>query len=88
MLILSIFTIISAYSTNTAELVIYKFIKELGLGTTIPYVSIIFSEYLPKKYRVFLTGLADCEFSMGASSEGFLSAYLLKIYSWSELLLV
>ncbi|MCP5793570.1 MFS transporter, partial [Klebsiella pneumoniae] len=36
MLILSIFTIISAYSTNTAELIIYRFITGLGLGATMP----------------------------------------------------
>lgn len=79
MLILSIFTIISAYSTNTAELIIYRFITGLGLGATMPNVSTIVSEYMPKKHRAFLTGLAGCGFLMGVSSGGFLSAYLLKI---------
>ncbi|MDC5249609.1 MFS transporter [Acinetobacter baumannii] len=88
MLILSIFTIISAYSTNTAELIIYRFITGLGLGATMPNVSTIVSEYMPKKHRAFLTGLAGCGFLMGVSSGGFLSAYLLKIFSWSELLII
>ncbi len=57
MLVLSVFTIISAYSTNTKELIIYRFITGLGLGATMPNVSTIVSEYMPKKYRAFLTGL-------------------------------
>lgn len=82
--IISMFTILSAFVTSPQELTVYRFITGIGLGIAMPNGSTLISEYVPKKFKSFFTGLAGCGFLLGVSAGGFLSAY----FHWSDLLLL
>lgn len=87
-LLFSIFTILCGFASSTQELMIYRFITGIGLGSATPNISTIVSEYMPAKRKAFLTGLVGCGFMLGISCGGLLSAYLLEGLGWAKVLIL
>ncbi len=87
-LIFTIGTIISAYSTTLQFLEIMRFITGIGLGAAMPNAVTLFSEYCPSKRRFFLVNTMFCGFPVGVALGGFLASYLTPKFGWQSILFV
>jgi MFS transporter, AAHS family, 4-hydroxybenzoate transporter len=86
--ICSIGSLISASATGLYTLAIYRFITGTGIGAAMPNCTTLASEFLPAKRRALLLNMMFCGFPFGASTAGFLVAWLVPHYGWRCVFLV
>lgn len=85
--ICSIGSLISASATGLYTLAIYRFITGTGIGAAMPNCTTLASEFVPAKRRAFLLNMMFCGFPLGASTAGFLTAWLVPHYGWRSVFL-
>ncbi len=78
----SIITILTARATSVQELLIYRFIAGVGLGSIIPQATSLVGEYSPKARRVTLIMAITVGFTAGAALGGFVAAALIPVFGW------
>ena len=76
-ILFSLASIISAFSSDLQSLVIWRFITGLGLGGAMPNAITLTAEYSPTKRRSSLVTLMFCGFTIGSALGGIASAQLL-----------
>ncbi|HEY6360523.1 MAG TPA: MFS transporter [Vicinamibacterales bacterium] len=78
----SVITILTARATTVPELLIYRFIAGIGLGSIIPQATALVGEYSPRAKRVTLIMAITVGFTAGAAFGGFVAAALIPAYGW------
>jgi AAHS family 4-hydroxybenzoate transporter-like MFS transporter len=78
----SVITILTARATSVQELLIYRFIAGVGLGSIIPQATSLVGEYSPKARRVTLIMAITVGFTAGAALGGFVAAALIPAFGW------
>jgi AAHS family 4-hydroxybenzoate transporter-like MFS transporter len=85
--ICSMGSLISASATGLHSLVIYRFITGAGIGAAMPNCTTLASEFVPAKRRALLLNMMFCGYPLGASTAGFLTAWLVPHYGWRSVFL-
>jgi MFS transporter, AAHS family, 4-hydroxybenzoate transporter len=75
----------TSYALGITELLIYRFISGLGIGTMMATTASITAEYSPTKTRDFWVSLVVAGYPVGAVLTGFVSAWLIKDHGWAYL---
>ena len=75
-------SLISASATSLSTMTAYRFITGLGIGAAMPNCTTLASEFVPAKRRALLLNLMFCGFPLGASTAGFVTAWLLPEHGW------
>lgn len=70
-------TLVTAFSSDVTQLVVFRFLTGLGLGAAMPNAATLTAEFAPERKRAFLVTVAFCGFSFGAAGGGFLSAWMI-----------
>src|SRR5688572_13957155 len=81
-LFFSVITILTARANSVQELLIYRFIAGIGLGSIIPQATSLVGEYSPKAKRVTLIMAITVGFTAGAALGGFVAAALIPAFGW------
>ena len=81
-------SLISASPTSLDAMSIYRLITGLGIGAAMPNCITLASEFVPAKRRALLLNLMFCGFPLGASTAGFVTAWLLHHHGWRLIFLV
>lgn len=86
-LICSVGSLCTASATGFVSLLILRFITGTGIGAAMPNCTTLAAEFLPARSRALLLNLMFCGFPLGASSGGFLAAWLIPHFGWRSLFL-
>src|SRR5580704_16300586 len=78
----------SSFSGDLSQLVIWRFITGLGLGSAMPNAVTMMSEFLPSRLRATLTNAMFCGFPLGAAFGGFLAAWMIPQFGWRSVLVL
>jgi AAHS family 4-hydroxybenzoate transporter-like MFS transporter len=78
----AVITLLTATASSLQELLIYRFIAGLGLGSIMPQATALIGEFSPKARRVTLIMSITVGFTAGAAFGGFIAAALLPAYGW------
>jgi MFS transporter, AAHS family, 4-hydroxybenzoate transporter len=78
----SIVTILTARATSVPELLAYRFIAGVGLGSIIPQATSLVGEFSPKRIRVTLIMAITVGFTAGAAFGGFIAQALIPPFGW------
>jgi MFS transporter, AAHS family, 4-hydroxybenzoate transporter len=78
----SLITILTARAGSVQELLIYRFIAGIGLGSIIPQASSLVGEYSPRAKRVTMIMAITVGFTAGAALGGFIAAALIPNFGW------
>jgi MFS transporter, AAHS family, 4-hydroxybenzoate transporter len=76
----------SSFSENLSQLIAWRFVTGLGLGSAMPSAVTMMSEFLPTKWRATLTNTMFCGFPLGAAFGGFLAAWIIPQFGWRSVL--
>ena len=83
-----LFTLLTAFSTNTTELMILRFLTGLGAGAAAPNAATLPSEFAPERRRLMCVTIVFAGFSLGAAAGGFLAAWMIPEFGWRSMLYV
>lgn len=81
-------TLVTAFSSDVTQLVVFRFLTGLGLGAAMPNAATLTAEFAPERKRAFLVTVAFCGFSFGAAGGGFLSAWMIPNLGWQSVLVL
>ena len=81
-------TLITAWTTNIAEMTALRCLTGLALGTAMPNAVTLTNEYCPGPRRALLTNAMFCGFSVGAGIGGLVAAWMLPIWGWRSLFIL
>ncbi|MCU4160386.1 MFS transporter [Acidiphilium sp. AL] len=88
----SIFTMVSADSSNYYELAIFRFIAGLGQGAVFPVPYLLLSEFVNKKWRGTAVGLSNSLLGLAYALNTLAGAWVLRAFpsnvAWRVLLLI
>lgn len=87
-LIFGLACLASAFSGDLDQLVAWRFVTGLGLGSAMPNAVTLTSEYCPDRRRATLTNAMFCGFPLGAALGGFLAAWMIPQFGWRSVLLL
>lgn len=87
-LLFSLPTLITAFSTSYEQLLILRFIACLGIGGVLPNIIAYVSELMPKRFRAGSVTLVTIAYACGAVAIGTMAAIILPRGHWSQLFLV
>jgi MFS transporter, AAHS family, 4-hydroxybenzoate transporter len=82
----AVFTLITAFTRNTTEMSVLRFLTGLGLGAAMPNSTTLLSEYVPDRSKSFLLATMFTGFNLGSALIGFVAAYLIPLYGWQSVL--
>lgn len=86
--LVGLFSLLTALSTSTTELMAYRFLTGIGLGGTIPNAIALSAEYSPLRRRTMLVTIMFCGFPLGAAFGGFLANELIEQFGWQAIFIV
>ncbi len=81
-------TLVSAFSHNPEQMILFRFLTGLGLGAAMPNVGTLVAEYSPRRKQALLISMVFCGFTFGAASGGFAASWLIPAYGWHAVLLM
>ena len=87
-LICGVGSLCTASATGFLSLLVLRFITGTGIGAAMPNCTTLAAEFLPARSRALLLNLMFCGFPLGASSGGFLAAWLIPHFGWRSLFLI
>jgi MFS transporter, AAHS family, 4-hydroxybenzoate transporter len=87
-LICSVGSLCTASASGFQSLLVFRFITGTGIGAAMPNCTTLAAEFLPARSRALLLNLMFCGFPLGASSGGFLAAWLIPHFGWRSLFLI
>ena len=82
MLLMSVFTFLTAGVTSFPALLVVRFFAGLGLGGATPCFITLAAEYSPKRQRAMITSILWAAYPLGAGVGGVLNSYLLPHLGW------
>lgn len=78
----AVITILTARAASVSELLLYRFIAGVGLGSIMPQATSLIGEYSPRTKRVTLIMGITVGFTAGAAFGGFVAAALIPLFGW------
>lgn len=78
----SLLTILTARVNNVGELLAMRFIAGTALGSIVPNVTALISEFSPRRVRIQLLTYVGIGFTAGAALGGFIAAALIPALGW------
>lgn len=81
-------SLLSASASGVVPLLVFRLITGLGIGAAMPNCTTLAAEFLPARRRAMLSNLMFCGFPLGASTGGFLSAWLIPRAGWRSVFLL
>jgi len=82
------FAIATAHATTFDELVVFRFLTGLGLGSAIPNIVALTTEYAPKRLQQILVTTLFCSMPLGALLGGLVSSVMLPHWGWRSVFYV
>ena len=87
-LLFGVLTLSCAFATNIGQLMVLRFVTGIGLGAAMPNAITLLSEFSPERHRAILVNTMFCGFTLGSSSGGFTSAWLITDFSWPVIFVI
>ncbi|WP_298959189.1 MFS transporter [uncultured Methylobacterium sp.] len=87
-LVFGVACLLSGFSGDLTQLVVWRFVTGLGLGAAMPNAVTLMSEYCPDARRATLTNAMFCGFPLGAAFGGFLAAWMIPHFGWRSVLVL
>jgi len=84
----AILTILTARATSANELLTYRFLAGISMGSLIPNATALIGEYSPKRLRVTMMMTISVGFTFGAAVAGFVAAALIPLWGWQSVFYV
>lgn len=75
---------LTSTSSNVVELIIWRVIVGLTIGSMLASLTSLVAEYAPARMRNFSIGLLQAGYPVGATAGGFLAVWLLPILGWKS----
>jgi MFS transporter, AAHS family, 4-hydroxybenzoate transporter len=72
----------TSFSSNTMQLLVWRFLTGLALGASLTNATALTSEYLPGKRRAALVTLMFSGVSIGAFTSGFVAPVIIEHFGW------
>ena len=82
MLLLSVFTLLTAFARSFPGLLAIRFLGGLGLGGATPCFITLAAEYAPWRRRAMLASVLWAAYPLGASLGGVVNAYVIPALGW------
>ncbi|ROL69166.1 4-hydroxybenzoate transporter [Pseudomonas chlororaphis] len=86
-LVLGVFSLLSALARNPLEMAVIRFFAGLGLGAIMPNCVTLACEYMPERRRGLMITLMYSGFNIGSGLGGFIAAGLVPAFGWQSALL-
>ena len=86
-LVMGVGSLLTALSSDTNDLFIYRFITGLGLGGVMPTINILTAEFAPERRRALLMTLMFTGLPLGTVVGGVASVGLLSVFGWEAVFL-
>ncbi|PIF89171.1 AAHS family 4-hydroxybenzoate transporter-like MFS transporter [Acidovorax sp. 62] len=87
-LVFGLCTLFTAWTRNTTEMAVLRFLTGLGLGAAMPNTTTLLSEYVPERRRAFLVAAMFTGFNLGSALVGFVAAALIPRFGWQSVLVL
>ncbi|MFL9965054.1 MFS transporter, partial [Paraburkholderia sediminicola] len=81
-------SVVSALSTNMAQLTVLRFMTGIGLGAAMANAVTMMDEFCPTGRRATVTSLMCCGFPLGAACGGSIAAWLVPHAGWRSVLML
>ena len=81
-LFFALMTILTTRATSVSELLIFRLIAGIGMGTIIPNASSLVGEYSPQRLRATMIMIVGVGFTVGAALGGFIANALIPRFGW------
>lgn len=88
LLVMAIGMVLSAYALSILELATYRVITGIGIGSMIPIILPLASEYANKRRRALAVSVMTIGYPLGGLIGGLAAALLLKWYGWQAVFLL
>ncbi len=82
------FTLLTAFAQGVTDLMVYRLLAGIGLGSAMPNALALTGEYCPKRLRATLVIIMFCGFSLGSIVGGVIAATLLDSLGWRAVFLI
>ncbi|WP_067932457.1 MFS transporter [Alicyclobacillus kakegawensis] len=79
-----VFSLLTAFSGNVQELLIYRFLTGLGLGGSMPNVIALTAEYSPERIRRTLITTMWFGVPVGVVAGGLLASWMIPAFGWQS----
>jgi AAHS family 4-hydroxybenzoate transporter-like MFS transporter len=83
-----LFTLLSAFADGLGELLCWRVIAGVGLGSAVPNAIVLLSEYWPARARATSVTLIYVGYMLGSALGGVIAAYLIPRYGWQSVFLL
>ena len=87
-LLFGAFNSLCSLAQSPTQLIFLRLLAGIGLGAAMPTAATLLSEYAPTRLRSSLITVMFAGFALGSGLSGFMASYLLRTYSWRDVLLV
>jgi AAHS family 4-hydroxybenzoate transporter-like MFS transporter len=84
----SLLTILTARATSVGELLAMRFLAGTALGSIVPNVTALISEFSPRRVRIQMLTYIGIGFTVGAALGGFIAAALIPAFGWRSVFYV
>ncbi len=81
-IIMGISVFLTSFCQNVEQLMVFRFISGLGIGSMLASTATLAAEYAPTKTKDFWVSVAVSGYPVGAVLMGLLTAYITPIYGW------
>jgi len=78
----SVMTVLTTRATSVPELLAYRLVAGIGMGTIIPNASALVGEYSPQRLRATMIMIVGVGFTAGAAIGGFIANALIPRFGW------
>jgi MFS transporter, AAHS family, 4-hydroxybenzoate transporter len=83
--IMGVFMYLTSFATTVSELIIYRFISGLGIGSMLASTSTLAAEYTPIKTRNFWVSAVVAGYPVGAFLSGFIANKVIPTFGWQNM---
>lgn len=84
-LIMGVCIYLTAFSTSITELLIYRFVSGLGIGSMLASTASLTAEYTPNKTRNFYVSFVLAGYPVGAVLSGMVAAKVIPTAGWEQM---
>lgn len=78
----------TAFASSVLQLIFFRFLTGLGIGSMLASVATMTAEYSPDRYRNLTIGFVQSGYAIGATLTGLFAAWLLPEYGWRALFII
>jgi AAHS family 4-hydroxybenzoate transporter-like MFS transporter len=79
-----VMTLATTQATTIQQLLVFRLVAGIGMGTIIPNASALVSEYMPQRLRPTMVMIVGVGFTAGAAVGGFIANALIPRFGWQS----